>query len=113
MHLLIFITILSSLNLYAENINSLSLSLSKNYKCQVFNLGNNKSEKILKVIKLLEHNLGKKAIINFHPMQPGDVEETRADISKSIDKLSYNPKINLEDGISEFSKWFLDYNKFK
>ena len=94
-------------------VKGIKLSLSKNYKCEVFNLGNNKSEKILKVIKLLEQNLGKKAIINFHPMQPGDVEETRADILKSIDKLSYNPKINLEDGISEFSKWFLDYNKFK
>ena len=92
-------------------INGIRLSIDKNYQCRIFNLGNNRSEDILNIIALLEYNLGKKAILEFLPMQPGDVKQTLADIDDSIEFLNYNPEISIEKGIKSFINWFTEYNK--
>lgn len=84
-------------------------ALDNNYKCEVFNLGNHKSEQLMDVVTLIEQNLGKKAKINFRPMQPGDVTESFADIDKSIEMLNYNPTINIDVGVKNFIRW---YEKF-
>ena len=70
----------------------------KNFKCKVFNLENNRSIPLKKIISLIEKNLNKKAIINFEPIQDGDVIETDADIDFSKTKLGYNPKLSIEEG---------------
>ena len=57
-------------------------AIEKN-SCEIFNLGNNKTENLMDVIKHIENFLGIKAKINFKPIQPGDVLETFADIEKS------------------------------
>ena len=85
-------------------------AINMNYKCDIFNLGNNKNEKLMKLIKIIEDNLGKKARINLLPIQPGDVEETFADIDKSIEKLNYNPKISIKEGIPKFVNWYKKYS---
>ena len=64
-------------------------AIDNNYKCQIFNLGNNKSENLMDMIAILEKELGVKAIIDFKPMQPGDVKESFADINQSIKKLNF------------------------
>ncbi len=74
-------------------------AMEKNYACEIFNLGNNKSENLMGMIKIIETNLGKKAHIDFQSLQPGDVRESFADIDKTIKKLNYNPKIDIESGI--------------
>jgi len=84
-------------------------ALDNNYKCEVFNLGNHKSEQLMDVVTLIEQNLGKKAKINFRPMQPGDVTESFADIDKSIEMLNYNPTTNVDVGVKNFIRW---YEKF-
>ncbi len=84
-------------------------SLDKNYKCELFNLGNNKSEELMDVINILENELNKKAVINFQPMQPGDVKESFADISHSQNKLNYKPKTSIMDGIPKFIEWYKKY----
>ncbi|MAV70834.1 MAG: protein CapI [Candidatus Marinimicrobia bacterium] len=84
-------------------------AIKKNYNCQVFNLGNNKSHELMYVISLIEKNIGKKAKINFLPMQPGDVFESFADIEKSADMLDYRPTININVGIKNFIKWYLSF----
>ena len=84
-------------------------AIEKNYKCEIFNLGNNKNEKLMDLISLLENELSKKAKIKFQPMQSGDVLETFADISKSRKKLNYNPKISIKEGIPQFINWYRDY----
>ena len=74
---------------------------------EIFNLGESETIELSKLIELLEENLGKKAIIERKPMQPGDVPITFADISKARKLLNYNPQTKIEDGIPKFTEWFL------
>ena len=92
-------------------IDGIISSIKKNYSCEVFNLGNNKSEDLMNVVYLIERKIGKKAIIEFQPMQPGDVEKTHANIDKAKSKLGFTPKTNIEDGIGNFIDWYLEYLK--
>ena len=62
-------------------------------------------------IHLIEENVGRKAEINFLPLQPGDVPETYADIKDLVRDINYKPKITLEKGISNFVDWYKDYYK--
>ena len=84
-------------------------AIDKNYACEVFNLGNHRSEELMYMIKLIEDNIGKKAIINYQPMQPGDVPESFADIEKSIKMLNYKPATNIDSGIKYLINWYKEY----
>ncbi len=86
-------------------------SIKNNFDFEIFNLGNNKSEPLMNVISIIESKIGKKAIINYEPMQPGDVANTFADIKSSIRKLNFSPKTDVIDGIPIFLEWYLNYNK--
>lgn len=85
-------------------------SIKKNYLCEVFNLGNNKSEELMDMIRLIENAMNKKARFDFRDMQAGDVEKTFADIKHSVKKLGYDPKISINEGVPKFINWFMDYN---
>jgi len=84
-------------------------AIEKNYKCEIFNLGNSKSESLMKLIGIIEKNLEKKAQIEYLPMQPGDVKESLADIKKSTEKLGYKPITTINKGIPQFIKWYKKY----
>ena len=84
-------------------------AVNENYKCEVFNLGNNKSERLMDMISLIEKELGQKAIIDFQPMQPGDVKESFADIKYSQQKLNYTPYTSIDSGIPKLINWFKEY----
>ena len=88
-------------------------AIDKNYKCEIFNLGNHRSEKLMDIVHLIEENLGKKAEIDFQPMQPGDAPESFADIDKSVEKLRFKPTINVNVGIQKFVEWYKLYNNYK
>jgi len=92
-------------------INGIISSIKNNYDCEVFNLGNNKSVNLMDVVSFIEKKIGKKAIVEFEPIQPGDVEKTFADIDKAKRKLGYNPNTNVEEGIGNFIDWYLEYLK--
>jgi len=92
-------------------ISGIRAAINRNYKCEIFNLGNHKSEKLMDMIKIIEKQLRKKAIIEFLPMQLGDVSESFADIVKSNEKLKFKPTTNIDVGIKRFLKWYLAYNK--
>ena len=85
-------------------------SIDKNYKYEVFNLGNSKSENLMDMISYLEDAIGKKAIMDFLPIQPGDVKETFADIEKSKKMLDFSPSTDLKDGINKFVNWYINNN---
>ena len=76
---------------------------------RIFNVGNNNSIALMDFIKLLEKNLGKKAIINYKSLQDGDVISTYADLKNIKDWIGYEPSTSVEDGIEKFSKWFKEY----
>ena len=73
---------------------------------EVFNLGESHTVELRWLIELLERALGKKAIIDRQPLQPGDVPITYANISKAKAKLAYDPKVGIEQGIGRFVEWF-------
>jgi len=85
-------------------------AIDKNYKCEVFNLGNHRIEALMDVVHLIEENLGKKAEIDFQPMQPGDVQKTFADIERSTELLEYKPTTSIQDGIPKFIEWYKEYS---
>jgi UDP-glucuronate 4-epimerase len=76
---------------------------------ELFNLGNHRPEALLTLIQCLEEALNKKAILNYLPMQSGDVETTFADIEHSKLKLGFYPKTSLREGIHQFADWYRAY----
>ena len=74
---------------------------------RIFNLGNDRPEPLLRLVGLLEENLGRPAEKIMKPMQPGDVVRTWADISRARSVLGYDPKITLQEGIKRFAAWRL------
>ncbi|QVL57636.1 MAG: GDP-mannose 4,6-dehydratase [Simkaniaceae bacterium] len=76
---------------------------------EIYNLGNNQPEPLMNLITLLEAALGKKALLDYKPMQAGDVTTTYADISKAQANLAYAPKTSLASGIDKFTDWLLEY----
>ena len=91
-------------------ISGIKAAIEKNYKLEIFNLGNNSSENIMDMIRIIENELGKKAKINYMPMQMGDVKESFADIFHSQKYLNYEPKTNIHIGIPKFIKWYKSYH---
>ncbi|RLC32390.1 MAG: protein CapI [Deltaproteobacteria bacterium] len=95
---------------YIDDIVSGTIAaLERSVPYEVFNLGNSRSEQLMKLIGILEKELGKEAEKNMMPMQPGDVRETSADIRKSTELLGFKPKTSLEEGIRKFVAWYRDF----
>ncbi len=63
------------------------------------------------MITLLEKELDREAIIDRQPLQPGDVPQTYADITKARRLLGYNPQTQIEEGIRQFIRWFKQESK--
>ena len=76
----------------------------------LYNIGNNRSEQLMKVIGLLEEACGRKAELDMLPMQPGDVHKTFADISAISRDLGYAPTTSIEEGVPAFVRWYRDYH---
>jgi UDP-glucuronate 4-epimerase len=75
--------------------------------CDVFNLGESQTTTLSELIGLIEKALGRKALIELQPEQPGDVPVTYADIAKARTLLGYDPRTKIVDGIPKFAEWFL------
>lgn len=75
---------------------------------RLYNIGNNKQVKLIKYISALEKALGKKAKINFLPLQAGDVPDTYANV-ENLKKLNYSPKTVVNDGVIKFVEWYKNY----
>lgn len=86
-------------------------ALEKPLGFEIINLGYGDPVNLMKFIELIEQELGKKALINFMPMQPGDVPATYADISKAKELLGFSPKVRVEEGVPNFIRWYKDYYK--
>lgn len=76
---------------------------------RVYNLGNNKPSDLLYMIGLIEKELGREAIKEFMPLQPGDVPESYANIDLAKRDLGFTPKTTIEQGVHEFVSWLKKY----
>lgn len=76
---------------------------------KIYNIGNNQPEKLMDYISVLEKCLGREARKEFLPMQPGDVYETYADVSELMKDYGFKPSTSIEEGLSKFAEWFLQY----
>ena len=79
---------------------------------RVYNIGNNSPVNLLDYIEALEKSLEIEAKKEFLPLQPGDVVNTYADISELIEDFNYKPKVSVQDGIANYSKWYRSYYNF-
>lgn len=77
---------------------------------RVFNIGNNNPVKLTRYIEVLEESLGKKAIIDYLPIQPGDVPETYADTDMLEEAVGFRPRTTVEIGIANFVEWYKSYH---
>ena len=76
----------------------------------IYNIGNSRSEDLMRVVELLEQETGRKALLDPKPMQVGDVRETFADISAIERDHGFKPATSIDEGVPRFVKWYREYH---
>jgi UDP-glucuronate 4-epimerase len=76
---------------------------------RVYNLGNNRSEALGDFIAAIEAAAGRTAVIDYKPMQQGDMAETYADIEASRRDFGFQPRIDIREGMARFVAWYRDF----
>ncbi len=76
---------------------------------RIYNIGSNNPIKLMDFINAIEKALGKKAVINYLPLQPGDVPATYANIDDLVNDFQYKTNTNIDDGINKFISWYKEY----
>lgn len=84
---------------------------SSNAPFRIYNIGNNSPVKLLEYIEAIEDAVGKKAIKDMLPLQPGDVPDTFADVSELVKGVGYKPATPVREGVAAFIRWYRDYYK--
>ena len=77
----------------------------------IFNIGNNSPVQLMDFIHEIENALGKKAVINYMPLQLGDVPATYADVNSLFSTIDFKPGVSVKKGIGEFINWYREYYK--
>ena len=80
---------------------------------RIFNIGNNQSIELLDYIHEIEKNLGLKADKNLLSLQPGDVEDTFANVEDLSKVYGFKPETSIVKGVKQFIEWYKDYHKIK
>lgn len=75
---------------------------------EIFNLGGSQLTTLSELVELIESGLNKRAILDRQPTQPGDVQQTYADLTKARQILGYSPRVNIDIGIEDFLAWYLE-----
>lgn len=83
---------------------------TNNVRHKIYNIGNNQPERLMDFISVLENALGKSAVKEFLPMQPGDVYQTYADVDELVRDFGVQPSTTIQDGLKKFAEW---YQKWK
>jgi len=76
---------------------------------RVYNVGNNHPEELTHLVAVLERELGRAAVTEMLPMQPGDVTETFADVTELMRDTGFRPQTSIEDGLRNFVAWYRDH----
>jgi UDP-glucuronate 4-epimerase len=83
---------------------------TSNAPYRLFNIGAEQQVELLRYIEVLEECLGRKAIMEMLPLQPGDVPDTEADVTDLARVVGYKPKVTVEEGVRNFVDWYRGYN---
>lgn len=78
---------------------------------RIYNIGNNRTVEVSRVVELLEEGFGRKAMVELLPMQPGDVPETCADVDDLMREVGFRPSTSVEQGVRNFIAWYRDYHR--
>src|SRR6516164_9555906 len=78
---------------------------------RIYNIGNNRSVEVPRVVALLEQEFGRKAKVELASMQPGDVPETCADVDDLMGDVGFRPATSIEDGVQKFVSWYRQYHR--
>lgn len=78
---------------------------------QLHNIGNHSPVNLMDFIKIIEQEVGKEAIIQYEPLQPGDIEETYADVEELMKAVDFKPSTSIRQGIKNFTNWYREYYK--
>jgi len=89
-----------------DTVDGVMAGTERTFGYEIFNLGESQTVSLARLIELLEAALGRKAVLDRQPLQPGDVPITCANIDKARRLLGYDPKTPIETGIQKFVKWF-------
>jgi UDP-glucuronate 4-epimerase len=98
-------TMMRDFTYIGDIINGVITSMQKCIGFNIYNLGESRPIAVNDLICEIEKALGKKAIKEYLPSQPGDVERTYADVSKAVRELGYNPATPIEEGLARFVEW--------
>jgi len=77
---------------------------------RIFNIGAEEPVELLRYIEVLEQCLGRKAVMEMLPLQPGDVPDTEADVTDLAQAVGYKPRVTVEEGVAAFVDWYRGYN---
>ena len=91
----------------SDTVDGILACTRKRFGFEIFNLGESQTVTLSRLIELLEKSLGRPAIIDRQPLQPGDVPITFADIAKARALLGYHPTVKIDAGIPRFVEWFV------
>ena len=91
-----------------DTVSGVVAALDRPNGYRIYNLGNNRPQPNLRLIELIEGELGKKAVIEYHEYPSLDPQQTCADISRARADLGYDPQVPLEEGVRRFVEWYLD-----
>jgi UDP-glucuronate 4-epimerase len=78
---------------------------------RIYNVGNNRTVEVPRIVTLLEQELGRRAKIELLPMQPGDVPETCADVDDLMHDVGFRPSTSIEDGVRKFVIWYREHHR--
>ena len=78
---------------------------------RIFNIGNSQPIELMRFIEVMEQALGKQAVKDFQPMQPGDVVATAADTQALEDWVGFRPSTSIEEGVGRFASWYREFYK--
>lgn len=83
-------------------------ALTKEPGYEIYNIGESQTISLSELIQAIEQRVGKRALVEYLPAQPGDVERTYADIRKASERLGYRPQTKIQEGLDRFVRWHLD-----
>lgn len=101
--------VISSAPLPKSNSNNHPINYSTTAPYRIYNIGNGKSIELMQFLHIIETTIGKKAIINYKPLQHGDMHETWADTFDLKNNFKYKPRTSIVDGIRKYVSWYQKY----